>query len=35
MDICIALALSSTVLLRMQSPLTLAFEHSVERTRIE
>jgi hypothetical protein len=34
-EICIALALSSTVLLKLPSPLTLAFEHSVDKTRIE
>ncbi len=34
-DICITLALSSSVLLALPSPLTLAFEHSVEKTRIE
>jgi len=33
--ICIALALSSTVLLKLPSPLTLAWEHSVAKTRIE
>jgi hypothetical protein len=34
-EICIALALSSTVLLKLPSPLTLAWEHSVAKTRIE
>jgi hypothetical protein len=33
--ICIALALSSTVLLKLPSPLTLAWEHSVAKTRVE
>lgn len=35
MEICIALALSSTVLLRLPSQVTLAWDHSVEKTRIE
>ena len=35
MDICFALALSSTVLLRVPAPLTLAWQHSVEHFRIE
>jgi len=35
MDICFALALSSSVLLRVPAPLTLAWQHSVEHFRIE
>jgi hypothetical protein len=35
MDICFALALSSAVLLRVPSPLTLSWQHSVEHFRIE
>ena len=35
MDICLAIAVSSTLLLRVQSPLTLAWRHSVEQFVIE
>ncbi len=35
MDICIALAISSTLLLRVPGPLTLAWQHSVEHFAIE
>ncbi|HEY2929746.1 DUF1850 domain-containing protein [Piscinibacter sp.] len=35
MDICIAIALSGSVLLRVPSPLTLAWTHSVEHFAIE
>ena len=35
MDICIAIALSGSVLLRVPSPLTLAWTHSVEQFAIE
>jgi len=35
MDICIAIALSSSVLLRVPGPLTLAWTHSVEHFAIE
>lgn len=35
MDVCIALALSASVVLRLPSPLTLAWEHSVERFALE
>ena len=35
MDICIALALSSAMLLRVPAPLTLSWQHSVEHFRIE
>ena len=35
MDICIAIALSGSVLLRVPSPLTLAWMHSVEHFAIE
>jgi len=34
-DICFSLALASTVLLRTAGPVTLAWEHSVERFGIE
>jgi hypothetical protein len=33
--ICIALALSSQVLLKLPSTLTIAWEHSIDKTRIE
>lgn len=35
MDICFAIALTSTVVLRIAGPLTLAWDHSVEHFRIE
>src|SRR5207244_12207979 len=35
MDICVSVALASAVLLRLPSPLTLAWTHSVEHFRIE
>ncbi|HEU0202687.1 MAG TPA: DUF1850 domain-containing protein [Burkholderiaceae bacterium] len=35
MEICVAIVLSSTVLLRVPGPLTLSWEHSVEHFRVE
>jgi hypothetical protein len=35
MDVCIALALSSALLLRLPSPVTLAWQHSVEHFALE
>ena len=34
MDICLGLALTSAVLLRLPSPVTLSWEHSVEHFRL-
>lgn len=35
MDVCVALAFSAAALLRLPSPLTLAWEHSVEHFALE
>ena len=35
MDVCIALALSSALVLRLPSPVTLAWQHSVEHFALE
>ncbi|HMC16132.1 MAG TPA: DUF1850 domain-containing protein [Albitalea sp.] len=35
MDVCIALAVSSALLLRLPSPVTLAWQHSVEHFALE
>lgn len=35
MDICIALAMSSALVLRLPSPVTLAWQHSVEHFALE
>jgi hypothetical protein len=35
LEICVAIAVSSTVVLRVPGPLTLSWEHSVEHFRVE
>lgn len=35
LEICIAIGVSSTVLLRVPGPITLSWEHSVEHFRVE